>query len=93
MAKGRKTGGRQKGSKNKVSSSVRDIISRMVGDYYNSDQFARDLADLDAKDRVSAMEKFVAYIVPKLQSTSLDVAEETRQTIEDRLRDLAEIKD
>ena len=61
----------------------------MLDEYFNSDIFVKDIADLDPKDRVAAMEKFTAYVAPKLQTTPLDVATETKKTIEDKLVELA----
>lgn len=61
----------------------------MLDEYFNSDIFVKDIADLDPKDRVAAMEKFTAYVAPKLQTTTLDVATETKKTIEDKLAELA----
>ena len=89
MAQGRKTGGRVAGTPNKVSSTVRGSIAKMLDEYFNSDIFVKDIADLDPKDRVAAMEKFTAYVAPKLQTTTLDVATETKKTIEDKLVELA----
>ena len=89
MAQGRKTGGRVAGTPNKVSSTVRGAIAKMLDDYFISDIFVKDIADLDPKDRVAAMEKFTAYVAPKLQTTTLDVATETKKTIEDKLVELA----
>lgn len=90
MAKGRKTGGRQPGTPNKASAVVRGAIAKMLDDYFTSDTFARDIAELDPKDRVAAMEKFAAYVSPKLQTTSIDMTLENKKTIEDRLAELAE---
>lgn len=61
----------------------------MLDEYFNSDIFVKDIAELDPKDRVAAMEKFTAYVAPKLQTTTLDVATETKKTIEDKLAELA----
>ena len=80
-----KTGGRVAGTPNKVSSKVRNMLAKITDDYYSSEQFKKDLRDLEPKDRVQAMEKFTSYVAPKLQSTTLDVATETKKTIEDRL--------
>ncbi len=87
--KGKKTGGRVAGTPNKTSAVVRAAIAKMLDEYFNSDTFKKDIADLDPKDRVTAMEKFAAYVAPKLQSTSLDVATESRKTIEDQLVELS----
>jgi hypothetical protein len=56
MAQGRKTGGRVAGTPNKVSSTVRGAIAKMLDEYFNSDIFVKDIAGLDPKDRVAAME-------------------------------------
>ncbi|ERJ80082.1 hypothetical protein HMPREF9148_00168 [Prevotella sp. F0091] len=80
-----KTGGRVAGTPNKVSGKVRSILANVTGNYYDSDLFEKDLASLEPKERIQAMERFTAYIAPKLQATTLDVATETKKTIEDRL--------
>lgn len=89
MALGKKTGGRTAGTPNKTSAVVRGAIAKMLDDYFNSETFAKDIADLEPKDRVAAMEKFTAYVAPKLQTTSLDMTVETKKTIEDKLIELA----
>ncbi len=89
MAKGKKTGGRTKGTPNKASSAVRGAITKMLDGYFSSDMFVQDIAVLDPKDRVAAMEKFAAYVAPKLQATTLDLTEESKKTIEDRLAELS----
>lgn len=89
MAKGKKTGGRQAGTPNKTSSAVRNAIANMLEDYFQSELFQLDIANLEAKDRVSAMEKFAAYVSPKLQTTSLDMTIKDERTIEDKLIQLS----
>ena len=61
----------------------------MLDEYFNSKTFVQDIADLDPRDRVTAMEKFAAYAVPKLQTTTLDMTIENTKTIEDKLAELA----
>ena len=87
--KGKKTGGRVAGTPNKTSAVVRGAIAKMLDEYFNSETFAQDIAELDPKDRVAAMERFAAYVAPKLQTTTLDVASETKKTIEDKLVELS----
>lgn len=89
MAVGRKTGGRQAGTPNKASAAVRGAIAKMLDGYFLSEKFKEDIDVLDPKDRVAAMEKFAAYVAPKLQSASLDMTNTTRKTIEDRLEELS----
>lgn len=89
MAAGKKYGGRTAGTPNRVTGKVRESIAGMLDEYFSSDSFAKDMAALEPRDRVLAMEKFTAYVAPKLQSTALDMSVEGRMTIEDRLRELA----
>ena len=77
------------GTPNKTSAVVRGAIAKMLDEYFNSETFAQDIAELDPKDRVAAMERFAAYVAPKLQTTTLDVASETKKTIEDKLVELS----
>ena len=88
MAKGKKTGGRKAGTPNKTSAIVRSAIADVVDKYFNSATFESDVADLDPKDRISAMEKLEAYVLPKLQATNLDITNSTEKTIEDKLKEL-----
>ncbi len=90
MALGKKTGGRVAGTPNKTSAVVRGAIAKMLDEYFNSETFKTDIAELEPKDRVAAMEKFAAYVAPKLQTTSLDVVTEKPKTIEDKLIELSD---
>lgn len=90
MAKGKKTGGRRAGTPNKASAAVRGAIAKMLDAYFTSETFENDIAELEPKDRVAAMEKFAAYVSPKLQSTTLDMTIESNKTIEDRLAELSD---
>lgn len=87
--KGKKTGGRKEGTPNKTTSEVRPILSRTVVSYLTSEQFVKDVAALDPKDRLVIMEKYASYVLPKLQATSFELTKETTITIEDKLRALA----
>ena len=67
-----KTGGRQKGSPNKVTSAVKDCISKMLTDYTNSEQFMKDFAELEPKERLMIAERLMNYVVPKMQSVAVE---------------------
>lgn len=84
-----KSGGRRKGTPNKITGAVREILSRNTVEYFSSEEFRKDMADLDPKDRIWANIKVAEFTIPKPQTISLDVAEGTKVTIEDRLRELS----
>lgn len=94
MAQRKKTGGRQKGTPNKTTSTLRTAISKIVNDYYNSDALLEDIEKLKPKERVDMMEKLAAYIVPKLQSVDVN-AEVKSQTniVSARLKEMGEKED
>lgn len=90
-AKRPKTGGRTKGTSNRVTSMTKDIINQLLGDYQESGLMATDFAALEPKDRLTIAEKLMQYTMPKMQSTAVDLTakDSTSITIEQRLRDLS----
>lgn len=78
----KKTGGRQKGSPNKVTSAVKECISKVLTDYTNSDTFVKDFAELEPKERLMIAEKLMNYVVPKMQSVAVeDVNKDKNSTV------------
>lgn len=69
-----KTGGRQKGTANKATTAVRQLLKGKFEAYFNGGLFDADLAELEAKDRLDTMLKIAPFILPKLQSTSIDTS-------------------
>ena len=90
--RGKKTGGRTKGTPNKATKTIREKLSEVTSDYYNSDRFFQDLAQLEPKDRVMVIERLTNYVAPKMQPTAIDAKVENRKTIEDKLVELSSDK-
>ena len=87
---GRKTGGRKKGTPNRVSGDMKAILAGFVSEYYNSGEFEKDFkAMLDPKDRLDIFTKILPYIMPKMQAVQADINAGTKITIEDTLIRLA----
>ena len=82
-------GGRQKGTPNKSTSSLREIISEQWRNYQESGQFKKDLDELDPQTRAVIMERYAQYVAPKMKSVDMDATITTRITIEDKLRQLS----
>lgn len=80
-----KTGGRQKGSPNKVTSAVKECISKMLTDYTNSETFLKDFAQLEPKERLMIAEKLMNYIVPKMQSVAVEDTNKDKKSTVDLL--------
>jgi hypothetical protein len=72
MAKGRKTGGRQKGTPNKVSTELREIINEIVREALTPDV----INALSMDKRVDLVIRLMPYLLPKYA----DIAAESGQT-------------
>ena len=91
--KGKKTGGRQKGTPNKTTSTIREAIAAQWQRYQDSGQFKEDLDALDPQTRAVIMERYAQYVTPKIKSVDVDMKQQVRLTIEDRLAALCKIED
>lgn len=70
MAKGKKTGGREPGTPNKISGELKKKIKDVITNYINGD-FEQDLKDLEPAARLHAMSGLLNYAIPKLKSVEL----------------------
>ena len=66
-----KTGGRQAGTPNKFTGTIKDFVTNLVND--NRQQIIDDIKVLRPKDRLMVLERFMQYVVPKQQAVSADV--------------------
>ncbi len=66
MSKGEKTGGRQKGTPNKVTATIRNWIVELINN--NRKTIETDFAQLEPKERLAMLEKLLPYIMPKVQT-------------------------
>lgn len=83
-------GGRQKGTPNKSTSTLREIISAHWKEYEESGQMASDLAALDPEARLTLMERFASYIAPRMKSVDVGMTHNVSLSIEDRLAKLCQ---
>jgi uncharacterized protein (UPF0305 family) len=66
-----KTGGRAKGTPNKVTTGVREWIAGLIDK--NRRQMERDLRQLESKDRLIMFERLMQYVVPKMQNITAKI--------------------
>ncbi len=66
MAKGKKTGGRTKGTPNEVTKELRERISTFLSD--NWSLMESDFQKLEPKDRYKFYKEIMSYGLPKFQS-------------------------
>lgn len=88
-ANGRKTGGRKKGTPNKATKKIKDVVSELLDAYSNSGNMMNDFMALEPKERLFIAEKLMQYTVPKLQAVELSTEEGKQLTIEERLIQLS----
>lgn len=91
MAKGRKTGGRKPGSLNKTTKVSREMIVGVLEKYQESGMMSEDLEALEPKDRIDIMVKLMNFVLPKMQSTQMDLTANVKEiSVESDLTKLAE---
>jgi len=64
--RGTKTGGRQAGTPNKVTSELRDALKAIVAN--ELDTLSDSLAQLPAKERLDVVIRLMPYCMPKVES-------------------------
>lgn len=68
--KGQKTGGRQAGTPNKVTTEIRNFLSSLVFD--NMDLITQDFRQLTTEQRMILLPKILPYIAPKMRPQTDD---------------------
>ena len=92
MAKGKKTGGRQKGTPNKITALAKGMIEKWLETHNTIPEgdvaplIMQDFLELDPKDRVKVSMEFIKIIMPRNISIHDN---EIHLTIEDKLVELA----
>ena len=86
---GKKTGGRQKGSVNKVTNMSKAVISDLLTNYNSSGLMESDFMQLDGKDRITIAEKLMQYVMPKMQSVQGDIETHVKPSVAAKLRQLS----
>ena len=69
MARGKKTGGRQKGALNKVNTDLRQSITDFLQHNFNA--VTKEWATLEGKDKLVFYRDLLKYAIPALQSTDM----------------------
>ncbi len=65
-----KTGGRQKGTPNKITTSHRELIQTILGKEIEAGKIEKELSKLEGKDYLDIVLKLAGFVVPKLNSVT-----------------------
>lgn len=65
-----KTGGRKKGTPNKVTGDLREWLSGFLNG--NREQLEKDFAALEPNERIFAFPRLIGYIIPKQQAVTVE---------------------
>jgi predicted lipase len=69
-----KTGGRAKGTPNKITTEIKDVFKQIIE--CNLSQIETDIMELNPKDRIDVILKLSEYVLPKLQRSSIEMERE-----------------
>ena len=70
---GKKFGGRQKGTPNKLTKELRSVLKDVL--YEEIDRLPERLEELETKDRLELLIKLMPFVFPKVQSVSQSLDE------------------
>lgn len=65
---GKKYGGRQKGTPNKLTKEIRTVLKDLI--YEELDEIQQHLDSLEPKQRIELVIKLIPYVLPKVDSIS-----------------------
>ena len=71
MAKGIKTGGREKGTPNKITTSIREILAEVLKDY-TLESLTSDLAELTPYERIKVTTGLYRLTLPPIKAESTE---------------------
>jgi hypothetical protein len=66
-----KTGGREKGTPNKITTDLREFVQKLLDD--NRRQIKKDLKALEPHQRVAIYERLLSYALPKMSSVEAKI--------------------
>lgn len=90
--KGTRYGGRTKGTPNKVSGELRKRIASFLEERW--DEAVNEWENIkEPKDKVKLYIELMAYVMPKLQSVTLEGSLNTSSSVEEDLKKLANDKE
>ena len=71
------------------------VINELLSNYSESGKLHEDFELLEPKERITVAEKLMQYVMPKMQSTSVNVSadDESRKTLEETLIELSKDPD
>jgi len=73
MAKGYKSGGRQKGTPNKLTKEIRTALKDII--FYEIENIEERLNKLKPKERIELLIKLMPYALPKVQQVNYNTGE------------------
>lgn len=77
---GQKFGGRAKGTPNKLTADIRDLISEFVRG--EIDHLERGSLTLSTKERIDMIAKLLPYVLPKISEDALTIPEPRQLVIQ-----------
>ena len=82
----KKTGGRKKGTPNKITTNLRKIIEEQVTPHF--EKLGEYLKHMDPDKRVMALAQFANFIIPKYSNTTINADEKRDIPTEEYIKNL-----
>ncbi len=87
MGKTNNPNGRPKGKPNKITGELKQWVSNLIDK--NRDQFEIDLLSVEPEKRLAIIEKLMSFVIPKMQSISMEAQIQSEYQALEKLLDNA----
>ena len=84
--KKKKTGGRKKGTPNKTTAEVREILTAVLSDVIDKETILADLKKLDPKDRLQAVDRLLKHVLPAPMDELLKLTDDDLDRLADHIK-------
>lgn len=84
-----KTGGRKKGTPNKTTAQIKELVVQLVGD--NIEEFKNEFKTLETPEKISIIKNLLPYVIPRQTETKHTIDEQSVAAVKesiDKMNDL-----
>ena len=68
--------GRPKGSPNRVTSELRELITSIVEKHFSLESIENDLKELTPKDRLTFLSRLLDFVLPRMRAAEIKIENE-----------------
>ncbi len=84
-----KTGGRKKGTPNKTTAEIKELVAQLVGE--NIEDFKKEFKTLETAEKISIIKNLLPYVIPRQTETKHSLDKELSQALKKSMENMNDI--